>query len=100
LNLENIANDIQEASEHEVVNGKKLPSLKSLLEFQNDVNIALQKFGDENKDVEVGIVMPMIFQIFLTYPYTWFKDAGAEDKFRQSINDEIDHFVKNIVRRS
>jgi hypothetical protein len=76
------------------------PSEESVFELQKDMNEALQKFGKANPDVQANIVMPLIVQIFLTYPHSWLKSAGLEQQFEETILKELNLFLTSTINYS
>ena len=64
-----------------------LLSLQSVAEFQADLNAAVQKFGKANDKIATNVLMPVILDTFLLYPWTWIVDGfkHSPDDFEAAI---------------
>lgn len=74
------------------------PNPETLIEFYNYINDGLSALQAQNPDVPAPYLMKSVFNVFLTFPFGWFMEAGHVDKFTETLQGDIKEFYELSTR--
>jgi hypothetical protein len=70
------------------------PSKESLMDFHNDVSLAITKLQNANKDVQLPAVCGSALQLMLNFPHSWMVQSGTHGRFVEAMTDQAREFVE------
>jgi hypothetical protein len=74
--------------ESPLAGGEKSPTLESTSALFESINGAVKTFTEANPGVSQHLIMMGVMHSFLSFPYSWMKQAGSEDKFVEAMTSE------------
>lgn len=67
---------------------KTVPSEKSVNTLLAGLNRAVARFEKDNPKVSKGMLMPVVFQLMLGFPYGWLASSGHREMFIEAVSSE------------
>lgn len=70
-----------------------MPTSESVERLHNGFNTVISDFQQNNPETPPGILMPVILDIMLGFPYEWLVNMGSRDKFVEAISAEAKAYL-------
>ena len=74
--------------ESPLAGGELNPTIESTTTLFDSINAAVKAFSEANPGVSQHLIMMGVMHSFLSFPYSWMKQAKSEDRFVEAMTSE------------